>query len=189
MPLLAFYDADVVFSRTLRDWLFLLRAETGGELFTLASSTDVLFEAGARLRDHYPAKPASLVEALRQKFFDFTDEIVEEFPGGPVDGMEDPGDWHVHHAASACQASILLTQNIKDFHADSTCYEAWTCDEFFVQVNSDVPQTVADVAWTQARYWAKQPGGRPLEEALAEAGCPQFAACVKGHLQTRARLP
>lgn len=33
-----FLDANILFSKTLRDWFFMLRMETGGNMFTLIRS-------------------------------------------------------------------------------------------------------------------------------------------------------
>lgn len=37
-------DANVLFSKTLRDWLFLLRHETQGQMYTVLATEDIIAE-------------------------------------------------------------------------------------------------------------------------------------------------
>lgn len=56
------------------------------------------------------------------------DRITETFEVGrvvdyavsPAEGVKDINDWHVHAAALACGADILLTCNVKDLAAGDT---------------------------------------------------------------------
>ena len=171
-----FVDANVLFSRTLYDWLFWLRIKSSGELFRLHTSWDVINEAGARLRDEHPEWGGQGISSLMSKITEIFDEIIEEFPGGNVGGISDAGDWHVHHAAEASRADILLTQD-SGFSSDLTHYEVYSCDEFFVEVNKSAPRVVQEVIEIQAPYWAKR-GGKQLPDALREASCPEFAEIV-----------
>lgn len=143
MPQLVFLDANVIFSRVLRDWVLMLCASTRGEIFTLATSEDVLAEAVARLRDRYPAAPSGLVENLRDKVRDYVDEMVTGYPGGEVAWIADEGDWHVHHAALHCGAQILLTQDA-GFASDETPYEAQSCDQLFCRIDDAAPAAVCE---------------------------------------------
>ncbi|MCH5643313.1 hypothetical protein [Gordonia sp. ABSL49_1] len=49
-----FVDENVLWPKTLRDWLFLLRNATGGEMFTVCSTEDVVAEAIYTLRRKKP---------------------------------------------------------------------------------------------------------------------------------------
>ena len=55
-------DANVLFSRTLRDWLFLL--SSGGELYTVHSTPDILAETLSRYRDRFPHVTGEEVDRL-----------------------------------------------------------------------------------------------------------------------------
>lgn|GEM_PF-2957743 len=77
-----FVDANVLFGRTLYDWLFLLRIESRGGLFQLHTSWDVINEAGTRLRDEHPEWDGEEISSLMSKVQDIFDEIIEVFPGG-----------------------------------------------------------------------------------------------------------
>lgn len=176
MTQLVFVDANVLYSRTTRDWLFMLRQQTEGSIFHLRTSWDVIYEAGARLRDHHPEADSNLITRFHTLVADYVDELVTDFPGGPVEGMADREDWHVHHAATQCGAAILLTDD-RGFLSDETLYEACTCDDFFLEVGKSTPEAVKKVASEQAAYWGKREGKQP-PEALRRAGCPQFADMV-----------
>lgn len=186
MPQRVFVDANVLFSRTLRDWLFLLRVESQGDLFHIHTTWDVITETGARLRDKHSHASGSLVSDLVEKCQTIFDDIITSYPGGAVQGLNDQEDWHVHHAAEACQAHILLTEDT-GFTSDETFYETYTCDEFFVEISTSAPAVVQQVVNFQAKYWAKR-NGKPLPVALREARCPEFAGIVQTHLQRLAQL-
>lgn len=186
MPQLVFLDANVLFSRTLRDWVFLLRIATRGEIFTLATSEDVLAEAVARLRNRHPDQPASLIENLRDKVREYMDEIATGYPGGEVPWITDAGDWHVHHAAAHCGAQVLLSQD-GGFTSDETPYEAQNCDQIFCFIDKAAPAAVREAVAQQARYWGAKEVALQLPEALGSAGCPDFADRVRFHLKELAR--
>lgn len=179
-----FVDANVFFSRTLRDWLFLLRKESGGGMFHIHTTWDVITETGARLRDNHPNASGELIADMMKKIEIYVDEILISFPGGAVDGIEDAGDWHVHHAAESCRAHILLTED-GGFNSDTTHYETYSCDEFFLEIGRSAPHVVRNVVDFQAPYWASR-GGKQLPDALRDAGCPEFADYVLTHLQDAA---
>ncbi|WP_144661878.1 PIN domain-containing protein [Paenarthrobacter nicotinovorans] len=175
-----FVDANVLFSRTLRDWLFLLRIESNGGMFQLHTTWDAIAEAGARLRDD-PNTSGDLLASLMKKIQECVDEVVTAFPGGPVEGIADEGDWHVHHAAEACRAHVLLTDDA-GFESDDSHYEVYTCDDFFLEVGRSAPDVVKRVVETQALYWSRR-SGKQLPDALRDAGCLEFADVVLGFLK------
>ncbi|MHC6177272.1 PIN domain-containing protein [Glutamicibacter sp. X7] len=185
MPQRVFVDANVLFSRTLRDWLFLLRVESKGGLFQIHTTWDVIAETGSHLRNKYPEASGALVSSLIDRCQELFDEILVGFPGGAVDHIADREDWHVHHAAMACQAAILLTED-HGFVSEETSYETYNCDEFFTEISSSSTMTVRTVADMQAKYWATR-GGRALPDALRDADCPVFADIVQQHLRQIAR--
>lgn len=153
MTELAFIDANVFYSRTLRDWLFMLRIETKANVFTLASSWDVISEAASRLRDKHPAARGQLVGQLIEKCTMFIDDLVTDYPGGAVDWIPDEGDWHVHHTAIACSARYLVAED-RGFTDTGSFYKVLTCDEFFLLINQKDPGAVQRVTAQQAKFWA-----------------------------------
>lgn len=184
-----FVDADVLFSRTLRDWLFLLKLESTGELFTVATSLDVIVEATARYRDRYPTVNGAVITSMFNRINANVDELVQEYA---VDGTfvgVDEGDSHVDAAARACRADVLLTQDT-DWHglapeqSDQLHYEVQRPDDFFCIIDASAPGVVNAAVVIQTKYWFAKNGEADLPERLRRAGCPNFADRVRLQLQS-----
>lgn len=62
-----FLDANILLSKTLRDWFFMLRIETGGNMFTLITSEDALVEAQYSFRKHNPELSGHVVTNIRKQ--------------------------------------------------------------------------------------------------------------------------
>ncbi|MDK7180128.1 PIN domain-containing protein [Corynebacterium riegelii] len=180
-----FVDANVLFSKTCRDWLYFLRQENE-DMFQLCSTNDVMVEVLYHLRKRRPKAGSALLEAHFNQIRDLIDEVVEVFPGHAQFTGRDNGDYHVHAAAIACQADVLLTNNSPaDFtdNEDAEPYEIYTADDFFVLVADSNPASILRVTKEQFEYWGNKPGSQPLDKALIAAGCPQFAARVRENLR------
>lgn len=181
-----FVDANVLFSKTLRDWLFLLRIGTQ-DIFQVHTSEDVLAETLYHWRKHSPRMEGGVITMRLSQMRDVLDEIVEDYPGdAPFDG-KDEGDYHVHAAALASRADVLLTANKPgDFCTEATAYEIITPDQFFCDVIRATPATVLhSIIRDQMRYWAgtSHPERAQLNDTLLAAGCPQFADAVQGAMK------
>ncbi|ROP61116.1 PIN domain-containing protein [Curtobacterium sp. ZW137] len=179
-----FVDANVLCSRTLRDWTCLLRLRTDG-MFQLHTSEDVLAEVVYTLRRLRPERSGGAVTRLRAAILASMDELIDEFDATLSYTGPDPDDRHVHAAAVAGGADILLTEDRGLGNNDHALYTVHRCDEFFVLIDDSAPWMVRDVVQMQGRYWATRPnrasGG--LARALRDAGCPEFAARVERHLR------
>lgn len=179
-----FVDANVLYSRTLRDWLGLLYTVPETPPFQVYWTEDVLAEVIVHLRRGHPAWSGGRLTAIR-------DRIASTFEVGRVadfviDGRwvgRDAGDGHVHSAAVACGADILLTANVRDFRDDSAPYSVYAPDEFLVLVNNSVPQLVRRVIVSEVNYWLAKGKEPHLPQNLRSAGCPDFAEQVRTHLQ------
>lgn len=129
-----FVDANVLASWTLHSWLFMLR-EASTAMFSLLTTEDVLAETLYTWRRRYPDADGSLITNFRSRFENAFDEIVHDFNGQvPYSGV-DPHDRHVHAAAVASHADILLTCDEGLLHqpdADSLPYSPYHPDDFFV---------------------------------------------------------
>jgi hypothetical protein len=181
-----FVDANVLASRTLRDWLFLLRNETAG-MFQLHSTFDVLVEAVRAWRRAHPTAPGGRTREL----FDLLDRNLDEVLGDYVVDVTfegDRGDLHVHAAAADTGAHILVTNNVRDFgDPDALPYELCTPDAFFCLIDDGAAAYVREVTRTQVAYWASRRDKQKaigLDQALVDAGCPEFAVRVQKHLRT-----
>lgn len=184
---IVFVDANVLYSKTLRDWLFLLRLETSADMFTLASSNDVITEVLYRLRRNNSGGPGHLTGNVKDTLEGTLDEVVRDFPAGTVFPGGDEHDVHVHAATKECGADYLITDDQGFFDvADQLNYEVHTADTFFQLITENVPQVVDQVIHRQLAYYSARGAGKTLSQALADAGCPMFSTIVDRHLQAMA---
>lgn len=103
-----FVDANILFSRTLRDWLFLIKLQSENSMFLAVSTEDVLAETIYRLRRRYPAWDGGQISRIRAALVNNLDELVDYFPiRDDLTGI-DPNDIHVHSAAVAGNADMLI---------------------------------------------------------------------------------
>lgn len=182
-PHSVFVDANVIFSRTVRDWLGLLYTESHGSLFQVFWTEDVLAEAMYHLRKKHPGLSGQQVARVRDLIAG-TFEVgrVTDFAIDPGWVGTDPHDAHVHAAATACGADILLTANQRDFDDDSATYSVYSPDEFFVLVEESAPDIVKAAVRSNLRYWMTKQCEPHLPLSLKTAGCPVFAERVRRHL-------
>lgn len=193
MIIRVFVDANVLHSRTLRDWLLLLRLrQSVPGMFQLHTTEDVIAEVMVTLRRRHPLIVGRALATVRRHIVESIDEVVEDFDPAAVAYVgEDPNDRHVHAAAVASQADILLTTDqglLSMADLDDLPYEIFTPDDFFVLVDDSSKALVAAVTEEQRRYWARKKHHSGLEDALIKAGCPGFAARVREHLRTQSGL-
>ncbi|MCR6689073.1 PIN domain-containing protein [Cellulomonas sp.] len=184
-PTSVFVDANVWFSRTLRDWIGLLYVTPDEPLFVVHWSEDVLAELIHHLRKKHPTWPGRRISSIR-------DQLAGTFEAGRVEAFEidgsyrgrDAADAHVHAAATACAADVLVTCNASDFVWDenTSSYELMHPDVFLVLVDDAAPLLVAKVAAEMCAYWVGRRGEADLPRSLRSAGCAEFAERVRGHL-------
>lgn len=177
-----FVDANVLYSRTQRDWLALIYLQGQQSPYEVYWSEDVLAEVAYHLRRRHPLWSGRKIATLRDRIAG-TFEVgrVTDFEVVAVDGVTDEHDLHVHAAAVSCAADIVLTNNVRDFVGVED-YDVLTPDELFVLVDDSAPDAVAAAAAEQADYWGRR-GTADLAESLVDAGCPGFAERVQGHLR------
>lgn len=128
-PYSAFVDANVWFSRTLRDWLGMLYTVPESPPFVVYWTEDVLAELIYHLRKKNPSWPGDRITGIRDQLAGtFEAGRVERFEVDPTYGGRDPGDAHVHAAAVACRADVLVTCNANDFEwsENTSPYEVMT---------------------------------------------------------------
>jgi len=177
-------DANILFSRTLRDWLLLLRNETGGEIFTVAATEDVIAETIYRYRRRHPGAPGQVLTAIHDRIVEQLDERITDYI---IDGSypgTDVNDAHIHAAAVAARITTLVTAD-RDFLTlsrrvkESLPYVIQSPDDFFVSIDDIAPDAVAAVARVQSSYWIQRRGTADLIEYLRTADCPQFASRIQ----------
>ncbi|MEV8026258.1 PIN domain-containing protein [Cellulosimicrobium funkei] len=177
-------DANVLSSKTLRDWLFLIR-DTAGEMYTVFTTEDVLAEVVYTYRRRRPdadgGKVSRLVEHMRKHVDDI---LVEYWVDADYAGV-DPDDKHVHAAACSAEIDILITDDDGLLQLEDDRYEVSSSDAFFCLADDSHPSATRTVALRQMEYHR----GLSLSEQLVAAGCPDFAARVDQRLAEVLRVP
>lgn len=176
-----FVDANVLYSRTQRDWLALIYLQGEQSPYEVYWSEDVLAEVASHLRRRHPLWSGRKIATFRDRIAG-TFEVgrVTDFEVAAVDSVTDEHDLHVHAAAVSCSTDIVLTSNVRDFVGVED-YDVLTPDELFVLVDDSAPDAVRAAAAAQADYRGRR-GTADLAESLVGAGCPRFAERVQGHL-------
>ncbi|MFJ7621387.1 MAG: putative nucleic acid-binding protein [Rhodococcus sp. (in: high G+C Gram-positive bacteria)] len=185
-------DANIFYSRTLRDWICLFANRSGAPLFHLHWTEDVLAELLYHLRKRYPTYADEQIGGVR-------DRIIQVAPHGRIAGYEivsdleytDEYDAHLHAAAEHGMIQYVVTHD-DDFHKFAVSndehlgYEVYTADEFFMLVHRDSIATVREALLAQIAYHRAR--GKPFNLAarLDTAGAPNFAAVIRDMMQTRA---
>ncbi|WP_232839740.1 MULTISPECIES: PIN domain-containing protein [Nocardia] len=181
-------DANVLYSRTLRDWLALLYLQPGNEMFAVRWTDDIMAEFHYHLRKNNPTFGDAQVGGIRRR-------LESVFATGRISGYEidetitypDPGDAHVHCAALHAGVDILLTRNVGDFTQwDDLPYEVFDCDEFFQLVDDSAPDLVRAVTGEQLVYHLRRSatGSISLPAMLRAAGAPAFGERVRRHVRS-----
>jgi predicted nucleic acid-binding protein len=183
MSLRVLVDANVLYSRTLRDWLLLI-AVIGppGVPFHLCWTEDILAELVYRLRRAHPGMDGGALTRIRDRITrTLARTRIDDYRIDGTYGGSDPDDAHVHAAAVAGEVDAIVTSD-RGFSAGldgrPTPYRFLTPDQLLMHAQEVAPELVESVAIDQARYWRRRPGSASLSGALVRAGCPQFARVV-----------
>lgn len=185
-----FVDANILASRTILDWLFHLRRRNNG-MFQLHATEDVFVEALRATRKRNARAPGNLLTDRMDKIRACIDEVLPTFSGDLPFTGSDEGDYHVHAAAIASRADLILTQNDPSDISqtpDEEPYEIYTADEFFTLVIESNPNCLLPITQAQLDYWGQRGDGQ-LDDRLVKAGCPEFARSVRRALRALAMAP
>ncbi len=179
-----FVDANVLVSKTTRDWLLLIHAVIEG-MFQLHTTEDVFAEVFRAVRKQNPRLDGGAMTRLRHNLVSSFDEIIEQFDGSTPFPGRDEGDIHVHAAAVASKAHIVLSADngFSDIDPDELPYEVYKPDDFFMLIQKSAPNAIREVTSLQVQYWSQKKGAKSLAAALRDAGCPQFADVAEAHLR------
>lgn len=183
MTIRAFLDANVLASKTQRDWLFKISLTSPG-LVSFYSSSRVLKEVAKTFLKRNPSATESAATQLESHLRKLlVDVIASSHISTPVAGIH-PADIHVHYAVVASGVATLVTQNTKDFRAiKRPPYQVVTADELLCQLYKGEPTTIQQVLESETNYWGTQLSfGRkvkPLDAALRDANCPVFGEIIR----------
>lgn len=189
-----FPDANVLFSRTQRDWIFLLQGDQNSQLYSMHWAEDVSAEVISNLRKKNPLASGAKMTAFRRKLENsMWGGRVDSYTVTPLSYLVDEYDWHVVAAAEKCGAHSLVTSDrgflaLDESVTDELPFDIYTPDEFFMLVHESAPQLTASVAGRQYKYWSEREKRiiEPdfLSESLRVAGCPLFAQVVQDMTHT-----
>lgn len=184
-----FVDANIFRSKTQMDWMFLLRAEFEGS-FQTHSTEDVIAEASRSWRRQRPDLNGGAIYKRIGLIRRNLDEVLSDYQGDIPFSGKDKHDRHVHSAATACRADLLLTgDNPTDITTtpDKECYEVISPDQFFLLLADTAPEPIRRVASEQEEYWRGK-SDRTIVEALKLARCPHFALRVEYEMTAHDRV-
>lgn len=187
-PSTAFVDANILYPRTICNWLFLLRLESKGGLFHLVSSLDSLTEAIYHFRRNRPTADGGIIARKHELLKQSLDRLITDFSGRVAFPGSDPDDHHVHAAAVSCQAEYLITDDrgFGEIDPDLLPYEVHTADSFLLLVEENAPQLVDTVIMRQLTFYTQRGKSPQLAQRLRKVGCPGFATRVEAHIKSLA---
>lgn len=171
-------DANILYSRTLRDWIALLQIEAPG-VFSVTWTEDVMTETLYHLRKDHPLWSEQQVGGIRRN-------LEKAFAGGQITGYQidpalkypDIGDAHLHAAAIHGSVDIVVTANGKDLpYDDDLPYEIYQPDDFLILVDDAAPKAVRAVTEQQLRHYHQKSSGADgvdLPLRLKNADAPVF---------------
>ncbi len=111
----ALYDANVLYSAPLRD--FLMRLSTTG-LYRAKWTEEINDEWMRNLLANRPDLKPGAIERVRQLMnANVRDALVDGYQAliPAIEGLPDPNDRHVLAAAIVGRAHVIVTYNLKDF--------------------------------------------------------------------------
>ena len=191
-----FLYANVLFSRTLRDWISLLSLESERTAYDLRISEDVLAEWIYRVRRKKPEYSDQVIGGRRR-------ELVEAFPGamvvgynpGSVPATSDPNDRHVVAAVIHGEVDMLVADDRRagfSTAAEQHGFDFYLADDFLMWVANNHGALVMPVLEGQLKHYNKNAivgGGRSAEDlvnSLRKARASSFAAHLEGLLGVQA---
>ncbi|SNT45662.1 Predicted nucleic acid-binding protein, contains PIN domain [Asanoa hainanensis] len=192
VPLIVFLDANVVYSRCLRDWLVLMALDSQYTAYELRWSEAVLAEAFYHLRRSHPAAPEQRIERWRDLLDrNFPEAKVVRWDPQAVPEPKDPNDHHVLAAAYAGHVDILVTcdGDVENFQQCldqvGAGIEVAHVDDFLCMIAERHSALVRRQYLSQIAYWKRR--GELSDDAAADscidsldkAGARRFAFLLR----------
>ncbi|WP_278314942.1 PIN domain-containing protein [Lolliginicoccus levis] len=181
----ALVDSNVLYSRTLRDWIALMYLAKANTCFDILWTEDIMAEVIYHLRKNHPHLADEQVGGVRRR-------LAATFAAGAVTGYAiDPSahypdiyDAHVHCAAVHARADYIITLNASDFEGiDDQPYEVYSPDDFLVLIDDSAPEIAHEALHKQMRYHLGKGSPFSLPRSLVAAGAPVFADRIRQHAQ------
>lgn len=185
-------DANILLSKTLRDWILRPCYGTGNAFYQVYLPQGVLDEFSYHWRKQHPqASDQARVRIV--KAISASCHLVEGYEVNPVPGYPDPHDLHVHAAAVHIDANALITNDSRllDFaqseEGEATLnYETLTADDFLLQIADYLPtEILAGLYLDEEKYQEKVGNPRSIPEQLKLCGAPAFARYLQQNVIPR----
>lgn len=179
-------DANVLFPRTIRDWLLMLANAAGQGAYTVAYTEDILSETIYSLRRKHSHLTGSQITRVRDSIAGAMSERIDDYGNGADAPVDDLFDRHVHAAAVAGRIDAVVTSdkgflNLADEAKDQLPYEIYCPDEFFLLVDDSMPHFVREVLEEMLQHHRKLEKPLNFDEVLIQSSCPLFAERVRAH--------
>lgn len=181
-------DTNILMSKTLRDWIFLLAQESDYRLFTPYVSTGIMDEYGYHTRQRNPTINDAVIQTWKHQITDSCLSIIKNFPVDKPKEYPDTHDLHVHAAAQHGGMHALVTNDHElldyastDEAQDIQNYETLSADDFLMQLTKYAhPSLFAQVYLVQESYArSKDHTEIDIPRALERAGAGQFARYLR----------
>ncbi|MEX5265797.1 PIN domain-containing protein [Kocuria sp. CPCC 205231] len=188
-PQIVLIDAGALFSVTLRRWILSLYITPESSIFRARYTEDILSTVLTSLRCEHPDWSGQKILDIRRLIERVLEGgLVEEYDIDPAFPGHNVSDAHIHSAAVACGAHIILTDIGQDLlppeiDPNTLPYEVWTPDEFLVLIDDSAPDLVHEVTAQQLTHCLKESQEADLAGDLRRAGAPNFALRVANHLR------
>ncbi len=184
MPVVAVYDACVLYPSPLRDLLIRLAIE---ELVVARWSDAILDEVFRNLRKDRPDLDPARLDVTRRRMNDAVlDAVAPPNPGtlARVGTLPDPDDAHVVATALDASASLIVTFNLRDFPSaalEPLGIVAVHPDRFATDLLEEDPESVLAVLCAQAADLRNPPRSiLDVGDALDQCRLRAFAALARG---------
>ena len=192
-----FLDANILASRTLRNWLFTLSEVTSGSMFSLGTSDSALAEFEKTWQKRNPNLDGEIAKRLSGYISDSCAQVITNAPAHNLEGLRDPKDQHIHSAVLHGAFDYLVTRDedfldLTETVTDLLPYEIMSPDTILIQINDSashlVRETVIQFMADREKERALAPDRqlKTMKQLLAESGAPEFGLIVDKHCQTLA---
>jgi predicted nucleic acid-binding protein len=186
VPPSVFLDANVLFSRTLRDWICMLALDSEQTAYQVRWSEDVLAEWIYRMRRRHPDLTDHALGSVRRRLEEsFPDAMVTGYRPLDVPQPRDINDWHVLAAAASVPVAFLVTDDKRAFPPECVQdlgFEVHTADSFLTLIADRHPALVQLTLENQISYWGRRDPDKSYENlydgilsALRKAKASAFA--------------
>ena len=177
-------DANILMSKTLRDWILKSAFYSQGR-FQVLISQGILDEWGNHTRNNNPTLDDGVIEKWRRQIIEScggNDCILRGFPVPEVPNYPDPEDLHVHAAAIAGDVDALATNDKaliaygRSEAGENLGYDIMSADNILMQlVDFTTPDFWVQLYLSEVRYWLDHQGNVDLISQLRQSQAEKFA--------------